>query len=1218
MRWIVWPALPLLALAACNNLSKVGNLPQGTAKAVAGVVGQPYTTDSSGMIHTTVRAGADVVLTGVNSESVPDDTGVPIIQWQWSQANPGSTPVDLIKRTSQAWSFTAPQVTQPTTLTFQLTVTNANGESANTQAQVDVEPVRDADHFLTYLNTRDAFTVTAVTSAVVSGSAQAAATDTIGFTISVQKLVTYTDLNGTQHSRVPAGPVAKYSGGWSAQLGSGGSNCADARNPQMVIPIPKLNLDDPLGDGSGNRLSDVMETSDVDRDPASAQIPPALVEAQIQIAPASALSGGTTAEICVGDPSKATPAASATVAADALTVMSNSSTALFDTSASAHSYYQTIDPNGTRTTLSDWLKVNAFNPDVSGWGADAHAIYTNNYDLGFGRDMYLKVGSCDAGYSAAPLSQFGSQSLPAATAQALSKLVGHCDVAAVVVNYVGVQAAAEHLNSIVAVAMEYSAAPGTGARFVKFYVFAPDTRTGALQRITSVDLDHRGQKAVPQSCVVCHGGTPAPGGVAAASYPSTAPSNINGDVNAGFIPWDLDSFFYSDTDPGFSQKAADASLKGQYTRSNQETQLKLLNVGAYLTMTDPNRFALERELLEGWYAGAGLPNAFTGSFVPPGWNAGGSSNNPSDSASLYTNAFARDCRMCHVLQAPPAGVDPRTASGADANNAPVPSACSQAAVTSNAATAYQVPMGCYWEFANSRNLQVRLSNGQMPFARRTSDRFWVQPDGSTSAGALMQKHFAAQTPPVTIATPGTSIAVFNTPPGAYNAQADGTAASPIDIGSAIRLDATNSAFPDTVSWNVSACTGTPASPGQCARSLPVAGAGGVLAWFIADDAATYRLSLVLDNGQGAATATPYYYQIGLLVPQFVTPTPTLSLQLGSNIAVAPSALISQYGNGGAANNSLLIQAGAGIAVTPAACTSAPGCTVGSIPNGFTLQSTGNTAGSSSIMVTVKGLGSSSQAQTETVPVTLTAAVQAPTPIYLQSVQANSGQASFNLLNAVTQNNSFPNCVSVKVASVQYSGGRQSLSSFDVPSQTLSYTPQAGFATYSNGGTPQSVQQETFSYVLACTLQNNTVENTTNPAQFVIPVQARQSFASVQAVWNNSANCSTNCHNSANAPTLGNLGSNSQTYTELTTGYTDDMLNGKTWNSNHILFVNLSSLSNSPPDLSSVGSSGLLCWPSDNCTLTTATAPTSHSGGSLGGDAEITTIRQWIEDGANNF
>jgi len=234
------------------------------------------------------------------------------------------------------------------------------------------------------------------------------------------------------------------------------------------------------------------------------------------------------------------------------------------------------------------------------------------------------------------------------------------------------------------------------------------------------------------------------------------------------------------------------------------------------------------------------------------------------------------------------------------------------------------------------------------------------------------------------------------------------------------------------------------------------------------------------------------------------------------------------------------------------------------------------------------------------------------------VQANSGQASFNLLNAVTQNNSFPNCVSVKVASVQYSGGRQSLSSFDVPSQTLSYTPQAGFATYSNGGTPQSVQQETFSYVLACTLQNNTVENTTNPAQFVIPVQARQRFASVQAVWNNSANCSTNCHNSANAPTLGNLGSNSQTYTELTTGYTDDMLNGKTWNSNHILFVNLSSLSNSPPDLSSVGSSGLLCWPSDNCTLTTATAPTSHSGGSLGGDAEITTIRQWIEDGANNF
>jgi mono/diheme cytochrome c family protein/cytochrome c5 len=1208
--------LGVLLLAACSKISQVGQLTQPAPTAVAATIGQPYTIDSSGVLHTTVRAGADVVLTGVNSENGTSDTGVPLIYFTWQQLNPGSNAVDLIQRNTDTSSFTAPQVTQSTVLTFQLTVGTANGATASTQAQVTVEPVRDPDHFLNYLGVNDQFTVTAASDVAIAGS-QTASSPTIPYTITVTKLVSYTDINGVQHTQVPVGQPVSYSGAWSSVLGNGGANCADARNPQTQIPIPRLNLDDELADGSG-RLSDVMEFSDINLDPANANIPPAVVYAQVQIQ-STAVPNGTTPQVCIGSGTAAS--SPAPMSSDALIAASNSATALYDTSASSHAYYNTIDPNATKTTLTQWLSANGFNPAVNGWGADAHAVYTNNYDLGFGRDMYMKVGNCDSGYNAAPLSQFAATTpLSSSTTQALQQLVGHCDVAAVVVNYVGVQAAAEHINEIVAVAMEYSAVTAGGARFVKFYVYAPDTRTGISQRITSVDLDHRGQKPVPQACVVCHGGTPAtPSALAAApanTYPSTAPSGINGDLNAGFLSWDLASLLYSDTDPGFSQKAEDAALKAQYTLANQQAQLKLLNVGAYLTTDNSTRFALERELLEGWYGGAGLPGAFSGSFVPPSWQPGGTSANPADSATLYSNVFASNCRMCHIMQAPPVGIDPRTAAGQNSSNAAVP-ACSSTAVLSGAAGLDQVPMGCYWEFANARNLPQRLSYGQMPFARRTADRLWVQPDGSMSAGTTLQTHFAAQSPALTISTPGTSIASFANPPSTYSALTDTAAVSPLDIGDAVRLDATGSAFPDLVSWSVMSCGGTLANLGACQGSLPVVGSASTLGWFLPTDAGTYQLTLSLDGGQGLAAAAPYYFQVPLIIPQFVSPTPTITLQVGSQQSVQLSTLIDRYGNGGAANNLVLLTAGAGLSIAPTACTTAPGCAASSLSQGFTLSSTGGTPMTSSVTVTVQGLGSSaSEQQTESVPVTLAVSVQAPA-IFLTSVAANTTTpTNTNLLTAAGGAGAYPNCASVQVANVAYQGGRHSVWSFASVSQTLSYTPQAGFATYSHGGVKQltcgvgnaACTQESFQYQLACTLPNTQIE-LSQPSTITVPVEARVSFAQVTSIWSSDSTCDI-CHGggSPSAPPLGSAG-----YTELSAGFTDDEIGGQTWNASHIRFVDLASLSDTPPNLSSVPSSGLVCWPTETCF-----SGQVHSGGDQSGTSELTTIQQWIQDGANDF
>jgi hypothetical protein len=164
-------------------------------------------------------------------------------------------------------------------------------------------------------------------------------------------------------------------------------------------------------------------------------------------------------------------------------------------------------------------------------------------------------------------------------------------------------------------------------------------------------------------------------------------------------------------------------------------------------------------------------------------------------------------------------------------------------------------MGCYWQFANTLNvrpLAALLSNGTMPFARRTSDRFWVQPDGSmNTSGALLQSQFEA------IKIPGAVVAQFAFPPSVPLAslvrlESNTALAAPLGIGSAFMLNGTKSDFPDDVSWAVSACSGVVSNPGECQRSLPVVGTGSVLGWFIVDDTVTYRITLSLDNNQVVA------------------------------------------------------------------------------------------------------------------------------------------------------------------------------------------------------------------------------------------------------------------------------------------------------------------------------------------------------------------------------
>src|SRR5689334_22868805 len=136
-------AVFVLLISGCSKWSDVGNESVTIPQAMASTLGQPYTRDSSGNITTTVRAGADVVLSAKDSRKSADDTGYPLLSFKWEQLATDTAKVQMIERTTNTVSFTAPEVTQDTTLHFTLTVTNAKGTTSSATAQVLVKSIRD-------------------------------------------------------------------------------------------------------------------------------------------------------------------------------------------------------------------------------------------------------------------------------------------------------------------------------------------------------------------------------------------------------------------------------------------------------------------------------------------------------------------------------------------------------------------------------------------------------------------------------------------------------------------------------------------------------------------------------------------------------------------------------------------------------------------------------------------------------------------------------------------------------------------------------------------------------------------------------------------------------------------------------------------------------------------------------------------------------------------
>ena len=571
---------------------------------------------------------------------------------------------------------------------------------------VTVDEALDPDAFLSYFGSAD-FNVVAVTDVAAELASD------LAFDLTIEQRISYVDLQGTRHVEFPLGSrTARMSGRWLQANGTGGPDCTDARNPRFSRPLPSLVMDDVL-----EQVGPAYPELAID----PARIDEAELTLKITLTPTGTLPAGVQAGLCVLDASGvrvgATTAQAHGLAAASdgfssetvvtLDQLLGAPTRGRDTRVSAETYYRTIDDAAgyaAKATLSGWLARAGFSDGSTDWEAmrnslqgsatGAHVVYLNNFDLGLGRDMYTRLGACDQGATPASLAEVTP---------------GTCDVYSVVINYGSLEAAARNLQPIVAVAMEFSRAPASGTRRItKFYTYTP-TRQGDFRRVLSIDLDGRGEKFMPGTCTVCHGGTPRRLDAA-----NPALYGNGGDVSGTFLPWDLDSFLYSDTDPAFSRASdpqftdTERALVARFTREKQQAAFRTLNQLAYVTYGDPRRFPLVRDLLEGWYGGAGLPSAsFDGSYVPASWRAA-VQGNPADSATIYRDVFARNCRSCHVVQVP----GPR-GSG-------------------------QLAIGSYAEFVGAVNLSTQVGSGLMPLARLTMDRFWLPQSTAVDGRAAAQ------------------------------------------------------------------------------------------------------------------------------------------------------------------------------------------------------------------------------------------------------------------------------------------------------------------------------------------------------------------------------------------------------------------------------------------------------------------------------------------------
>lgn len=756
-RPLAMAALCIMALGtACS--SNVGKHSNPAPSAVITPVGyQAISGAGTTAVAIKVRSGSAVILSGKDS----DGNGTAIASFGWSQTGGPTLQVPpigatLLYLTSSTVEFTAPQVASDTMLTFTLTVTNAVGASSTATATVTVTAANDPDEFLVPKVVDNPSPPRRFVVAVAPPTQ--ALTPDAPVCVSVNRTVTYTSRgNGPVSVPLPPLPSLQANAVWDATvaaLGAGGGQAPllaalqSSTNPRVVFDVPAFNdIELATMFNQAASVNQQLVTSDLDSAVLNLSISatpgacngttpdPGTVNAST-LALGVYAPGASTVALAAGTNTPVTNGGTGPInlTADALLQAVNPPKASpVETLSGALAYYAAIDPawaGAPKTDLNTWLDANCFDSTQSDFGTGAagangaHAVYTNNYDLGFGRDMYFI--KCAANHQDAQ----GNTTAYAG------------DMAAVVINYGSLEQAALKQAPILAVAMEYQGAghsnchTGNTPCLVKFYAFAPDDRTGLYHRVSSANFDRRGEKYIPGACISCHGGT-----ITDATYQTAGSEN----VDASFMPWDVDALLFSDTDPSF---LGNLIGKTPYTSTVQKPNLLNLNALVWQTYQTPelelpaggactgascvDRFAAPIALLTKWYQWCNTANSqdprncptartYDDSGAPssgdwPTATPTAAPTTPSGAPNdLYHAVYAHHCRSCHTQ-----------------NN-----------VVNKQFNTFKTFEG-YFEGkigpAANGIPNVVFNFARMPLARLTADRFWVDFSGSQSAAQRLAQY----------------------------------------------------------------------------------------------------------------------------------------------------------------------------------------------------------------------------------------------------------------------------------------------------------------------------------------------------------------------------------------------------------------------------------------------------------------------------------------------
>jgi mono/diheme cytochrome c family protein len=467
-----------------------------------------------------------------------------------------------------------------------------------------------------------------------------------------------------------------------------------------------------------------------------------------------------------------------------------------NTATYAQAYYAAIDPNNTKDTLAKWRAANSFDTAA---GTQVTVVFGDSRDLGFGRRLTARHNP--------------DGTLAFYVENYLIKTGG-----AYAFSPVNLEAAiVRDPNALVYVAgIEFSPGPAGGVSFAKFYNF--NVATGARENM--VDIDGRGDKAMPGPCIACHGGRadaltpPDASGNPRFNLFLNAVSGTRGDVMGQLPPFEVASFQFS-TEPGF-------------TRADQEPLLKTMNKWVLCSYPLPAPSALPEDacrraassgewqgtaaaLIKAAYGGDGLPNpTYVEPPAPPSWASSGQN-------SLYETVHVPACRGCHQLRG--------TGMQSDLDFA---------------------TFAKFQSFAD-RIFATVVNRGNMPLAKLIYDTFHASSGEGALADFLVGEGFPARDAGGAALRPGRPIA----DPGPDRVVRQG----------ATPLSASNSLFADTYVWSIVSGPNGGATLTNAETAQPT---------FNATIDGTYVLSLVAGNASTRSTPA----SLTLVVKNALNPDPT--------------------------------------------------------------------------------------------------------------------------------------------------------------------------------------------------------------------------------------------------------------------------------------------------------------------------------------------------------